>query len=269
MQRDKASIAYGGRPQLERAMELIEPLVLRRFVSVRADQMQDTQRAAYDRITDLQADLGPIGGIQAALHTYPQQAWLVLACDLPFLDATTLSHLIAHRAPARMATAYRSRFDGLPEPLCAIFEPHSRDAVDAWIAAGQRCPRGFLGSVDVELLQLPVARALDNINTIEEYAAAAAAFDTTPPLTPASTAQLRHVTVRYFALLREQAGRSVEQLSTRADTAQELYEELRHRHGLSLAPESLRVAVNEEFSDWKVRLTEGDTVVFLPPVAGG
>ena len=49
----------------------------------------------------------------------------------------------------------------------------------------------------------------------------------------------------------------------------ELYEELRRRRGLTLAPEFLRVAVNDEFGDWRSLLADGDTVVFLPPVAGG
>jgi len=29
------------------------------------------------------------------------------------------------------------------------------------------------------------------------------------------------------------------------------------------------VAINEAFADWSQPLAEGDTVVFLPPVAGG
>jgi molybdopterin-guanine dinucleotide biosynthesis protein A len=47
MQRDKANLEYAGKPQLARAMELIAPLVVRAFVSVRPDQQHDPQRAAY------------------------------------------------------------------------------------------------------------------------------------------------------------------------------------------------------------------------------
>ena len=45
--------------------------------------------------------------------------------------------------------------------------------------------------------------------------------------------------------------------------------ELQRRHPFSLGAESLRVAINAEFSDWTQPLTEGDAVVFIPPVAGG
>jgi molybdopterin-guanine dinucleotide biosynthesis protein A len=277
MQRDKANLEYAGKSQLARATELITPLVARYFVSVRTDQLDDPARAAYDTIADIKPDLGPIGGIHAALHAYPDRGWLILACDLPFLNHATLQHLIAHRASNRVASAYRSSFDGLPEPLCAIFEPRSLKIIEEWLAEGQQCPRALLSRSDVELLDLPDPRALDNVNTGQEYAAATAALGATaaaaaPAPTPAAAAgiaTLRRLNVRYFAVLREQAGRSTEQLETQASTPRELYDELRHRRGLTLAPEFLRVAVNDEFGDWRSPLADGDTVVFLPPVAGG
>ena len=86
MQRDKANLEYAGQSQLARAMALLEPLVARTLVSVRADQLHDPQRASYACIADVLPNLGPIGGIHAALQAHPQVAWLVLACDLPFLD---------------------------------------------------------------------------------------------------------------------------------------------------------------------------------------
>jgi molybdopterin-guanine dinucleotide biosynthesis protein A len=261
MQRDKASLEYQGTPQLVRAMDLLRAFAAQAFVSVRTDQGNDATRAAYQTITDVIPDLGPIGGIHAALHAHPHHAWLVLACDLPFLDSPTLQYLIEHRAPSRLATAYRSSSDGKPEPLCAIFEPAARARIEQQITHGRPCPRAFLSQVDVELLDLPNARALDNVNTVEEYSLAHAA------LSPDRVA--RRVNVRYFAMLREQAGVSSEHLHTRAATPAELYDEVRRQHRLTISPEFLRVAINDEFGDWRTTLHDGDTVVFLPPVAGG
>ena len=36
-----------------------------------------------------------------------------------------------------------------------------------------------------------------------------------------------------------------------------------------IAREHLKVAINTQFGEWDAPLREGDTVVFLPPVAGG
>jgi molybdenum cofactor guanylyltransferase len=75
--------------------------------------------------------------------------------------------------------------------------------------------------------------------------------------------------IQYYALMREQAGRSEESLESSAATPADLYDELARRYGFTLTREQLKVAVNSEFSDWSRRLTAGDAVVFIPPVAGG
>jgi molybdenum cofactor guanylyltransferase len=75
--------------------------------------------------------------------------------------------------------------------------------------------------------------------------------------------------IHYYALMREQAGRSEETLETSAATPSDLYGELMGRYGFTLTREQLKVAVNSEFSDWHRRLAAGDAVVFIPPVAGG
>jgi molybdopterin-guanine dinucleotide biosynthesis protein A len=264
MQRDKAAIEYRpGETQLDAAMKLLECRVVKSFASVRADQRTDGTRARHPQIVDRDGVEGPIAGISAALAEYPDSAWLVLACDLPYLDARTLDTLIAARGPACTAIAFKSSHDGLPEPLCAIYEPGARALIDAHLAAGKNCPRKFLiNAPGVELLDQPNVRALDNVNTVDEYGRAMT--DLNDDTTPA-----RQIRVQYYALLREQAGRSDETLTTRSRTPRELYAELAARHPFTLPAEMLRVAVNAEFVEWSQPLAPGDAVVFIPPVAGG
>jgi molybdopterin-guanine dinucleotide biosynthesis protein A/molybdopterin converting factor small subunit len=263
MQRDKAVLQYHGRSQLEWAMDLLAPLVERAFVSVRPDQANDPVRSRFPRIQDRHENLGPIAGIIAAQDEHPSVGWLVLACDLPLLDEGTLKHLIWARQPEKLATAYRSSHDGLPEPLCAIYEPASRPVILEYIATGKVCPRKFLINSDSALIDEPNPKALDNVNTPEEYGSVMKGLNGDDP------SQQKRIKVQYYAILREQAGRSEETLTTQAQTPRELYEELRTRYPFSLAPEMLRVAINSEFGDWAQTLTEGDAVVFIPPVAGG
>jgi molybdopterin-guanine dinucleotide biosynthesis protein A len=261
MRSDKAALTYQGQTQLERAMGLLGALLPRAFVSVRADQAADPLRARFERIVDRRENIGPIAGVLAAQAAHPHAAWLVLACDLPLLDRASLEYLLGARDPERLATAYRSSHDGLPEPLCAIYEPASAAALTAHLAAGRNCPRKFLLSADVKLVDEPNPRALDNINTPEEYGSAMTALN--------EPAAAKRVSVQYFALLREQAGRREETVLTAARTAQDLYQQLAARYPFTLPAEVLRVAVNEEFSEWSAPLKDGDAVVFIPPVAGG
>ncbi len=261
MRSDKAALAYLGQTQLERAMALLTALLPRAFVSVRADQADDRLRARFARIVDRHENIGPIAGVLAAQAQHPQSAWLVLACDLPLIDRASLEHLLQARDPARLATAYRSSHDALPEPLCAIYEPASAAPLSAHLAAGRTCPRKFLLSADAKIIAEPNPRALDNINTPEEYGIAMAALN--------QDGAPRRVSVQYYALLREQAGRREETLTTTAATAQQLYQELAARYPFTLPVDVLRVAINADFCEWPAPLQDGDAVVFIPPVAGG
>jgi molybdopterin-guanine dinucleotide biosynthesis protein A len=172
MGRDKALLDYHGTPMVEWVYRMLQHHCTRAFVSVRAAQAADPVRATLPQIVDGTLGSGPIAGIAAAQAAHPDVAWLVVACDLPFLSDATLSNLIARRG-SQAVTAYRSAHDGLPEPLCAIYEPSTREALLAAIEAGRHCPRKFILGSGVPLLDLPVATALDNVNTPEELAASA------------------------------------------------------------------------------------------------
>jgi molybdopterin-guanine dinucleotide biosynthesis protein A len=262
MQRDKAALEYHGKSQLERAVELAAKYLPEVFVSVRAGQTGDASRARYPLIVDSVPGEGPIVGIRSALAARPQVAWLVLACDLPFLSGAALSQLLAERDPTAAATAFKSTHDGLPEPLCAIWEPRSAAELAAYQAAGGRCPRKFLMRHAAKILEPRDPRALDNVNTPDEYREALRSFEGGP-------SAARSLKIQYYALMREQAGRSDEMLETTASTPADLYSELKTRYGFTLSREQLKVAVNSEFASWSHKLAAGDSVVFIPPVAGG
>ena len=164
------------------------------------------------------------------------------------------------RDATALATAYKSAHDGLPEPLCAIWEPAAAEALADYQTGGGHCPRKFLIRHGARLLEPQDTRALDNVNTPDEYRQAVATLDNLAPM------QLK---IQYYALMREQAGRSEETLETSASTPAGLYEELVARYGFTLSRDQLKVAVNSEFSDWSRPLKIGDAVVFIPPVAGG
>jgi molybdopterin converting factor subunit 1 len=131
-------------------------------------------------------------------------------------------------------------------------------------------------NADTTVIDLPDPRALENVNTTDEFKATVAALGSGEPASTPSAAltspvesKPRTLRVQYYAILREQAGRNEETLDTTAATPAELYEELRRRHPFQLAAAQLKVALNSEFSDWQTPLRHGDTVVFIPPVAGG
>ena len=77
------------------------------------------------------------------------------------------------------------------------------------------------------------------------------------------------LTVKYFAILRDERGIDEEEVTLSVSTSAELYDQLKSEHGLSFCRSKLKVAINDEFSSWDTGLKDGDVVVFIPPVAGG
>jgi len=78
-----------------------------------------------------------------------------------------------------------------------------------------------------------------------------------------------NITAQYFAVFREQAGRNSEELTTSATTAGELFAEVSSRHGFADSLQRCKVAINDELASWESSLSDGDVVLFFPPVAGG
>lgn len=129
---------------------------------------------------------GPLAGLEAALAECPAPWILVLACDLPRVDAELIHTILAGRAPGVSAVVPRTP-QGL-EPLVACYSPRLLPLLRAYLQSGRRSAQGFLGSiagnvaagrnqgaagaagrvVEVALPQLP---ALLNVNTPAELAA--------------------------------------------------------------------------------------------------
>jgi molybdopterin-guanine dinucleotide biosynthesis protein A len=167
---DKALLIRDGETQLARAVALLEAHVVRVFVSTRQDQADEGERQKFARIVDRYDDMGPIAGVLSAMDQHPDKAWLVVACDLPNIDDRTISALIERHDGQHPFTAYTSSYDGLPEPLCAIYGVGARNLVDAFVADGIKCPRKMLIRSDTQLLEQPDPQALDNVNTPEDLA---------------------------------------------------------------------------------------------------
>jgi molybdopterin-guanine dinucleotide biosynthesis protein A len=167
MGRDKALLERDGATQLTRAVQLLQRHVERAFVSVRPDQAGDPERRRFEQVVDRYTDIGPVAGILSAMEEHPDVAWLVLACDLPNVNDEIIVELLRQRSQQPF-TAFRSSYDGLPEPLCALYRPEARAIVAGFVRDGVVCPRKILIRSDTRLLDLPDPSALDNVNTPED-----------------------------------------------------------------------------------------------------
>lgn len=168
MGRDKGSIHYHGVSQRVFASRLLSDFCDAVFVSCRQEQVA-TLEPELQPLVDTFANLGPTSGILTALHFKPDVAWLIVACDLPFLSHDALRTLVEARDASKVATAYQNPDNHLPEPLIAIYEPKSKHGLLDSVNNGQNCPRKFLLNSDCHLILPKSPDTIANINTPDEH----------------------------------------------------------------------------------------------------
>lgn len=166
---DKGLIEYHGVPQREYLYDLLSQVCEETFISLREEQQEELP-SRMKTIIDLNEYRGPYNGLLSAHKKYPEAAWLVLACDLPLMDVDALKELISQRDANKQATAFALKENPLPEPLCAIWEPHAFEASIDYLNSGNgTCPRKYLINHDTKLVFPKNENVLLNANSEKEY----------------------------------------------------------------------------------------------------
>lgn len=176
MGQDKALLNFHGQAQALYLAQLLTPFCEQVFLSCRPHQDFGPDFApafaALPRIEDTQSNIGPLAGVLAAMAARPENAWLVVACDMPGISAAILKILIARRDASRMATIF-AHPDTMLEPLCAIYEPACEPIFRQALSQGRPGLQGILQTIPLQRIPVQEAlpeepNALTNINTPAE-----------------------------------------------------------------------------------------------------
>jgi molybdenum cofactor guanylyltransferase len=164
MDRSKPHLVYHGVPQVKHCVDLLSPVSHRVFISLRPGQRSEVETWGVSVIEDLIEEAGPMGALLSAFELSPSAAWLLLACDMPFVTEETLQTLVGLRDPSAYATAFITS-DGLPEPLLAIYEPRCRDFLQECMRRDTRSLREAIQQWGFHGIQSERAGELANVNT--------------------------------------------------------------------------------------------------------
>jgi molybdopterin-guanine dinucleotide biosynthesis protein A len=158
--RDKAAEVLLGRTLLQRALDTLES-VADEFVIVKA-QRQVVPDILTDKpwreAEDLYSETGPLGGIFTGLSAMRTDSALVVACDMPLLQAPLLAELSRRLAGHDAVTPVN---DGQPEPLCAAYTKGCIPAIQRRLDAGAYKTSGLFDDVDALLLEPEEWRRFD------------------------------------------------------------------------------------------------------------
>jgi len=129
---DKALVQLNGQSLLTRALNLAASVAPKVWILGSKDKF-----GAYgDVVEDEFPDHGPLGGIHAALRNSSAELNLILAVDMPFVEACCLRHLVSE-AQEHNAVVTVPRVGGGWQPLCAIYRRRFADLAHAALQAGR------------------------------------------------------------------------------------------------------------------------------------
>ena len=80
---------------------------------------------------------------------------------------------------------------------------------------------------------------------------------------------MKKIEIEYFASFKDSVRKDSETFLSDSDTIGDLFKELQQKYELSINTKHLKVAINDEFTDFSSKIKDGDCLVFIPPVAGG
>ena len=138
MGQDKGSLIFHSCDQRTYCVNILQQFCKETFISCRREQKICWSNfcSPPPLIYDENRSIGPANGMLAAHAFAPNYAWLVLACDFPWVDSDALAMLIAHRNRHVDAIVYRDPITGIDQPLIAIWEPQGLHQLKIQVAAG-------------------------------------------------------------------------------------------------------------------------------------
>jgi len=170
MGRDKALLAHNGQPCALYLYELMQLYCQHVFLSSRSGQWIGTPLESLPTLPDSVSSVGPISGLLTAFQAHPEVNWLVLACDLMWIQRTTIEHLLSQYQETTIATCYINSEHGFPEPLCTLYTPKAHAIFAKAYHNGIYCPVEILKNQPCTLVMPQNADELMNVNTPEDYA---------------------------------------------------------------------------------------------------
>ncbi len=164
---DKGLLLLKGKPFVTHIYEALKPIVGDHIVVVSSNA--DYDALGYNRIEDMIADKGPVGGLYTALKQSKTKFNLVLSVDVPLVSTELLQWLVAKHEDSFMVT--QVQVQDKESPLIAVYDRSIRILLGEHLAGNQLKLRDVIAEVNHQTLEVPSkwSKQVQNINTEEDY----------------------------------------------------------------------------------------------------
>ena len=172
MGRNKALMPLAGRRLVDRALAVLAGLFDDLLMVTNSPELYAD--LGIRMVPDLVTGKGALGGIHSAVHHAAAPHCLVVACDMPFLNAGVLRYLADQRAEYDVVVP---NANGRPQPLHAVYGKACLQPIARRLESDRLHVVGFYPDVRVREVTADELTAFDpeglsfrNLNTPEEFA---------------------------------------------------------------------------------------------------
>ena len=172
MGRNKALMTLAGRRLVDRVLAVLSSVLDDLLMVTNSPELYAD--LGVRMVPDVVAGKGALGGIHSALHHAAAPHCLVVACDMPFLNADFLRYIVDQRATYDVVVPIA---DGRPQPLHAVYGKACLQPIARRLESDRLHVVGFFPDVRVREVTAQELAAFDpeglsfrNLNTPEEFA---------------------------------------------------------------------------------------------------
>lgn len=165
MQSEKGLVLFQEKPFIEHIIQAISPIT-DQIKLITASKEYDY--LAYEKIADVIADKGPLGGIYTALMHSETEFNLILSCDIPMISSELLKELISKHTEEAGITVFSS--ESRIHPLIGIYSKKILPIIKNAIESDELKMMDLLAKIPHQIIKIEESEnlPLTNINSADE-----------------------------------------------------------------------------------------------------
>jgi molybdenum cofactor guanylyltransferase len=162
---DKSLLMIDGASLIERVVAVLRDVFA--AVVVASDRTDEYKFLGLPILPDIRKNCGPLGGIHAAFMQTEADRLFVLACDMPFVSAELIQHVVSADSGANAAVP---TMDGRLQPLCGLYSRMCLPIIERSLNNGTYKLRSVLAELTPTIVPLTpdlsffAPHLLDNLN---------------------------------------------------------------------------------------------------------
>lgn len=168
MGNDKGLLLFNGKPLVQKVIEELSPVVNKVII---VSNNHEYEQFGLQVIEDLIKNIGPAGGIHAALSNAQSEQIFIVSCDMPFITAQAAAYMMQNAGHTQIALPFHH---GKIQPLFGVYSgqclPKWKQLIEQGIIKLQEMITHFdLLKIDIENNKLFNDLLFTNINDKNDF----------------------------------------------------------------------------------------------------